>query len=336
MAEADEGLGQVLEIRLSTRDLPRPQQFEFYRNARCRAIAPVRLELENADQGFRADMSFRRFGPLQLSCTDADWSMRGPARHIRERPEIARTRSHSLLLACNLEGQNGLDYRNSPTISRIEPGSWMLLSTEDRMVGTCYGPRARQVMVRIPVEAAALLPRFAGRFFGKPQPPNNMANALVSGYLKTLVQYPVPDAAQAAAMGRHLVDLIAVALNRTTEQSEASENGVRAALIAAAERQIEAHYLNQEFSPAHAAASLGITSRYLHKILEPTGISFSTRVMRRRLRHAQELLSFSPYARGILSVALDSGFRNAEHFSQRFRAAFGMTPREFRDARRAK
>ncbi len=161
-----------------------------------------------------------------------------------------------------------------------------------------------------------------------------MANALVSDYLKTLVSHSMPDSAQATTIGRHFVDLLALALNQTPEQCEASQGGVRAALVAAIEREIEARYLDHEFNPPSAAASLRITSRYLHKVLEITGMSFSERVMQRRLQHAQALLSAPPSVlRGILGVALDSGFRNAEHFSQRFRAAFGVTPRDFRDGR---
>jgi AraC-like DNA-binding protein len=159
-----------------------------------------------------------------------------------------------------------------------------------------------------------------------------MANVLVRDYINALSKYAMPNVEQAAAMGRHFVDLLAIALNQTSEQFEAGEKGVRAVLAAAIEREIEAHFLNQEFSPTHAAANLRITTRYLHKILEPTGMSFSERVMQRRLHHARELLSSSWPTQGILSVALDSGFRNAEHFSQRFRAAFGVTPREFRNA----
>lgn len=329
--KTENGSGHMRERRLSTRELPRERQFEALRDAMSENSVPVKLDMERPDEGFVSDVLVRGFGSLLLSYASTCTETRNVVSFRHERPEIARTREHALILWCHLGESHAITY-NGASRMMGGAGGWCLFNTEDRITGTCHAQRGRQVVVRIPGKGCAPLLQLGGRAIGMPRSPDSLPNALVRNYLETLARYPMPGPEQSIGIGRHLVDIITLAANQTQEQFEASASGVRAALTAAVEREIEVHYLDLELSPASVAASLRITPRYLHKLLEPSGVSFSERVMQRRLQHAQTLLAAPAAARpGILSVALDSGFRNAEHFSQRFRAAFGITPSDFRD-----
>lgn len=321
------------ERRLSTRKLPREKQFEALRDALCESSVPVKLDMERPGEGLVSDVLVRGFGRLRLSYASTCTKTRNVVSFKRERPEIARTPEHALILWCHLSESHAISY-NGASRMMGGAGGWCLFNTEDRITGTCHAQHGRQVMVRIPAEECAPLLRLGGRAIGMPRRPDNLPNALVHSYLEALTRHPMPGPELSIGMGRHLVDVIALAANQTQEQFEASAGGVRAMLTAAVEREIEVRYLDLNLSPASVAASLRITPRYLHKLLEPSGMSFSERVMLRRLQHAQTILNTPASTRlSILGVALDSGFRNAEHFSQRFRTAFGMSPSEFRDRR---
>ena len=60
-------------------------------------------------------------------------------------------------------------------------------------------------------------------------------------------------------------------------------------------------------------------------------------VLRRRLARAREQLVDPDLAGvGVAAVARRCGFRDASHFSRRFREEYGVTPREWRASRPAR
>ncbi|MDH4248262.1 MAG: AraC family transcriptional regulator [Deltaproteobacteria bacterium] len=321
------------ELRLSTRGLPVAEQFATWRDAMSESTVPVRLDIEREGEPFAADVLMRSLGAFQLSSTTTTTPSPNRVTFSYGPSEISRTPEHALILSYRVNESNAFAYNGRREVV-FPAGNWCLYNTEDRVTASAHVQHARQIMLRIPPQAAARFACFSGDCFGIPRPPDNAANVLMIRYLETLALGPVPGAAEGQALGQHLLDLVLLALNHSPDQAEASQKGISTALVAAIEQEIEANFLEPEFHPASAAALLGMSTRYLHKILEPTGISFSKRLLQRRLAHARGLLSASGAARlGILEVALECGFGSAEHFSQCFRAAFGMSPRDFRNGR---
>jgi AraC-like DNA-binding protein len=81
------------------------------------------------------------------------------------------------------------------------------------------------------------------------------------------------------------------------------------------------------------AARLGITPRYLRKLLEATGKSFSKHLMDKRLERAAALLR-DPQQRDtrIAAVAYACGFSDLSYFNRVFRRRYGLTPSRMRAA----
>jgi len=76
---------------------------------------------------------------------------------------------------------------------------------------------------------------------------------------------------------------------------------------------------------------VGISERYVHKLLARAGTSFSELVMERRLDGAaRDLRDPCCAARDIGSIAFDWGFSDLSHFTRRFKQRFGMRPRDWR------
>ena len=75
------------------------------------------------------------------------------------------------------------------------------------------------------------------------------------------------------------------------------------------------------------AHSQGISSRYLQRVLETSGVSFTAYVNELRLQNALMLLT---EARGdtprISDVTFQVGFSDVSHFNRLFRSRFGDTP----------
>lgn len=86
---------------------------------------------------------------------------------------------------------------------------------------------------------------------------------------------------------------------------------------------------------ADIASEVGMSpcafSTFFHR---QAGETFSSYLVGYRLKVAAELLVSSE--RRILEIAALADFRDIPHFSKRFRAAYGLSPRAYRQAVRAK
>ena len=80
-------------------------------------------------------------------------------------------------------------------------------------------------------------------------------------------------------------------------------------------------------------ARLGITVRYVHHLLEPTGRTFSEHVLDRRLARAIELLrDTGHWQHKIADIAFEVGFKDLSYFNRVFRRKYGGTPTDVRQA----
>jgi transcriptional regulator GlxA family with amidase domain len=59
------------------------------------------------------------------------------------------------------------------------------------------------------------------------------------------------------------------------------------------------------------------------------GVSAHEYLLRRRLRHAQQLLTAVEENQSISAVAINSGFADQAHLTRHFRRVFGMNPGEY-------
>ncbi|WP_371345561.1 acetamidase/formamidase family protein [Ancylobacter sp. IITR112] len=105
----------------------------------------------------------------------------------------------------------------------------------------------------------------------------------------------------------------------------------RAALLQRLYATIERSIGGEDISIAEVAQAEGISERYVQKLFESTGESFSHYVRERRLQRAwHDLANPAEAAVPIAEIAYRCGFADAAHFSRLFRERFGLPPRELR------
>jgi AraC-like DNA-binding protein len=79
------------------------------------------------------------------------------------------------------------------------------------------------------------------------------------------------------------------------------------------------------------AVRLSVTHRYLQRLFECEGTTFTEYVARERLGRAYRLLSDPRFLnRSITTIAFDVGFANLSYFNRLFRRNYGATPSEVR------
>ncbi|WP_291855447.1 helix-turn-helix domain-containing protein [Bradyrhizobium sp.] len=135
----------------------------------------------------------------------------------------------------------------------------------------------------------------------------------------------------AAAAHRHLIDITHLILSGSNkEAAEVRERSIQAARLAAALAYIERHYFELDLMSSSVATALGKSIRYLERLLESSGRSYSVRVMKLRLAAAHRLLSDPASTELRIDTALSVGFSDLSHFNRRFRQRFGEAPRAAR------
>jgi AraC-like DNA-binding protein len=151
---------------------------------------------------------------------------------------------------------------------------------------------------------------------------------LLFGYLEGTLAFGLGNQQAAQLFGRHLVDLIALALGSEGDKPGLQEqSGVRAARLAAIFQTISDQIAKPGLSAVTVAAKLGITPRYVHVLLEQSGQTFTQYVVQKRLEKAGKLLADDEgQYRRIADVALEVGFADLSHFNRAFRRHFGDTP----------
>jgi AraC-like DNA-binding protein len=82
------------------------------------------------------------------------------------------------------------------------------------------------------------------------------------------------------------------------------------------------------------ARQQSVSARYIQKLFQQAGMSFSHFLRRRRLEHCHsDLGSMAHRHLSISEICFRWGFNDAAHFSRSFGAEYGMTPRAFRQMR---
>jgi AraC-like DNA-binding protein len=96
---------------------------------------------------------------------------------------------------------------------------------------------------------------------------------------------------------------------------------------------ISANLADGDLSVAEVAQRQRVTPRYVHKLFETEGLTFSSFVLGQRLARAHRTLSDPRFAdRTIGSVAFDVGFGDLSYFNRTFRRHYGATPGEIRQS----
>lgn len=167
----------------------------------------------------------------------------------------------------------------------------------------------------------------------RPVPSHNPALRLLTAYLALLegsAHLDSPDVAHAAAT--HICDLVAMALGASGDARHlAAERGVRAARLATIKHWILGRLDSPALDVATTAAAANVSTRYVQRLFEEEGTTFTAFVLARRLALARRRLcdpNLDHLAIGC--IAYSSGFGDLSYFNRSFRAAYGETPGDAR------
>jgi acetamidase/formamidase/AraC-like DNA-binding protein len=157
--------------------------------------------------------------------------------------------------------------------------------------------------------------------------------AVLSRTLETAAEnLETPSPPEWATINQSLAELLLALLRQPLIAGlDGGGTTTRAALLHRIYQAIERRLDDPDLTPAGIAKAEGISERYLQKLFEGTGDSFTHYLRQRRLHRTWTELSDPAKAnQSVSEIAYRCGFNDAAHFSRAFRERFGVSPRAFR------
>jgi AraC-like DNA-binding protein len=304
----------------STDWLPERDRLDFFKGELSKLLA---LDVEPLDERPKHAMHVVEAGPVAFSQVQCS-----PTRVARRRDHL-KDCDDGFLFILVTSGLQQLMH-NGQEIA-LKPGDAALIQNSRTGVGT-FPTGGTTIAARIDGSALRALVRqpeqLAGGLINQAQP----GLALVKGYLRTFSRVKDTLTSELAhSFGHHVVDLVAAVLGATRDGAAHAEvGGVRAARLRQVLDAIARRASDPGFTVETIAGELGVSSRYIQRILETTGCTFSEHVIERRLHRARHLLAAAQDRPKVAEIALEAGFNDLAHFHRMFRRRFGATPAAMR------
>ena len=320
--------GQARRVQISTDMSPDRRRLALWRETFGRGIAQADVE-PLTDEPFHADVTFNLLPNVAIAS-----GSRSPA-HQRVTRELLKDASDVIAVS----------------ILRSGEASAIQFSRElgDESIGGSGGLPEVAPSVRTPTDdesyitlamsraaIAELAPDYAAAF-DQPIPADDPALRLLIKYLDTVVaadELSHPEVAR--SVSAHILDLVALVLGARGDQAQTTLGGAKATRLKALKTDVMSMLGSSELSSELIAGRHGISSRYVRKLFEQEGTSFTSFVLGERLSRVRRMLRDSRYAHlTIAQIAQASGFNDISYFNRAFRRHFDATPTDVREEKSA-
>jgi AraC-like DNA-binding protein len=133
----------------------------------------------------------------------------------------------------------------------------------------------------------------------------------------------------------HIYDLLAKTLGATRDAAAIADGrGVRAARMKLIKDDIARHLTETRLSVHTVAARHKVSARYVQRLFDECGSTFTEYVIEQRLERAHRLLTDPRLGdRTLTAIAFAAGFNDLSHFQRRFRRRYGATASDVRAMR---
>lgn len=301
-------------VRFSTADYAPQERLGAWHDIYCRTF--VNLDIEPIETGSpRADVTIRKLPGLSIMT-----GSRSAALYRRSRQRID---NDDIVLSVGLAG----------TFEAAQSGRGATMARGDAVVVTGAEPgyvafpsSGRSLTFSLPARAmSGLGPTMCRRI-----PSNNAALQLLTQYVGILEHH---DALAVPALQHHAVthihDLIALALGAARDGAKA--RGASAARLHAIKADIADNLARDDLSVATVAARHRLPVRYVQRLFEADGMTFTDFVLDARLASAHRVLIDPRRANlKIAAIASEAGFGDPSYFNRTFRRRYAASPSDVR------
>ncbi|MDX2815301.1 helix-turn-helix domain-containing protein [Streptomyces sp. NPDC006207] len=304
---------------------PPAERAEYWRDAVRRAFTRLEIRTQGAAE---------LHGAIRRACVagvQAGFLEASPQRMARTAPLIAADGDGSLIVSLQHTGGSvaAQDGRETP----VAAGELVILDSRRPYVLDFAGP-VRQHVATVPRQLLDLPDSLLRLATGRTYSPGHGIGGILASYVDGLVTTTehcicAQDAKRFLRQG--IVDVLTalVALEGTSGEQAAVER----ALLQRVRAYIRAHLDDPALSPATVAVAHHISVRYLYQLFQDEPMTVGRWIQRLRLEACRrDLVRPELAGQTVAAIAHRWGFASHAHFSRTFRAVYGLSPAEWRQA----
>lgn len=315
-----------LTMLITTADQPESKRFAFWRDAVCNNFPGLDFQ-PNSDRSF--------FGEIATTIVDevgfSSACIRGKFNNRRTPHWIHKDKKAVLFVSLVLKGkcliaQDGREAVLGPgdlaCFDSIRPYSYSSGESDD----------FEQLFLHMPYEMWVRKFGSTKQVTARRLRGNTEMGVMVSNFLRQVVPCTrTVDSATAHRLKEISLALLTTALGNLVAQQAPCQSLGRISLLYRARTFIWQNLHDPSLNSEKIAQALKISERYLHELFHEESSTISNWIWDRRLEKSRQDLS-NPLLAGksIGQIAFNCGFSDLSHFSHRFKAAFSITPSEFR------
>lgn len=241
---------------------------------------------------------------------------------------IARGDTPSFKVSLMLSGRSLLIQDGREAV--LEPGDLAVYDTS-RPYTLMFDEEVRLMVAMFPRTVLTLPPDMVGEITAVRMSGRRGLGAVVAPYLSQLANnLDELTGGSGVRLAHTAVDLVTTVFTHELGLDAAGADPHRA-LLQRIMGYIDRSLGSVELSPQSIAAAHFISTRHLHELFRERDTTVSTWIRQRRLEHCRRDLTDPLLAdRPVGAIAARWGMTDAAHFSRTFKAAYGVSPRDYR------
>ncbi|MEV6836954.1 helix-turn-helix domain-containing protein [Streptomyces sp. NPDC051133] len=297
----------------------------YWREALSRTFGAVDMAV--SDEVGRGTIRTSLLGPVQAVTVEGD-----PMRGLRTRRLIAGSDNDDYVVV-KLLSRGVARVEQDTREAQVRPGQLFVYDMA-RPVRLTFPEPFRTKSLVLPRQVLGLSESELRRLTASPLDSETVLGGLLSPFLSRLVDtadtYPHRTADSVA---RNVVDLLRTLADERLGGADADTPSAARVSLLRIRAYIDRRLADPDLTPQTIARAHHVSVRYLHKLFQLEDMTVSRWIQQRRLERCRRDLARREAAHvTVAAVAHRWGFASASHFSRVFRAAYGVSPAEWRDS----
>ncbi|MEU2234945.1 helix-turn-helix domain-containing protein [Streptomyces vietnamensis] len=315
-----------MSLVLTTASVPDQDKVAYWNDAVSRTLVPMTVAPRD-DGPFDGRIATHRLGYLQVSTMEAD------AERVNRTPALI-ARSSEALVGVGVQISGTATFVQDGRRAEVDEGDLVVYDTT-RPYSFDYPQRFATHVFQLPRRTLGVSDGDIRQVTGNAIGTGDGFGAMLLPFLATLASSSADGYPPAVAdrLAGNVVDLFATLIAERAHPCD-KDAEARDHLVLRVRDHINRNLGDPDLSPERIARAHRISVRYLHRLFEGEGTTVGQLIRQRRLEECgRELARRGRAAPTVSAVAQRWGFVNPAHFSRAFRAAYGVSPREWRNLR---
>lgn len=312
-----------MAILLDTAHIPAADRHEVFRAAMLEASGATRIELDQVPAGVAGRMELHELGATRIFTAQSS----GIAL-LRDARTAGGASPEAVAIA--VQGLGVGRHQMGERQRLVKTGDVMVVDVT-RPFDFSWSGTGSSTSLQVPIAELGMpldaVQKASVRLESSP------LYGIVSRYLVDLTgdAERLSSSPTASSLSEASVQLIRALLSSALDDRPNARDVLEQTLLAQVRAYVREHVRDPGLSAEQVALALSVSRRQLFRICTHADFSLEQYVIGKRLEGAKAALA-TPASRHrtIASVAFSWGFKDATHFSRRFKAAYGMLPRDWR------